>query len=152
MNWLTDKAILTRTTLTVLKLVDLKPRYQRRGICNSVVDVVRDQYQHRPFFAEVDWEVDIFGMDGWEYIALRQAVLEEVYAQIEHWPHKSGYVGYPIKSPNPAWTPHGAFVDALDNDTMWDKSTEYGQLRWDLLAYLITEFTKTLPAGNKDSL
>lgn len=53
------------------------------------------------------------------------------------WPHYSGTIGFPV--PGPA-----AAIDAyIDNqDDLWDRDTEYGRLRWDLLDHVIKEMSK----------
>lgn len=52
------------------------------------------------------------------------------------WPKYSGDDFLPI--------PGGveAYAKAYRNDTMWDRNTEYGALRWELLEWLIEELQK----------
>ena len=47
------------------------------------------------------------------------------------WPHYRGEDRYPV--------PGGmdAYDEALEADDMWDRETEYGRLRWDLLNHVI---------------
>lgn len=54
----------------------------------------------------------------------------------ELWPKYSGSIVFPI--------PGGmlAYNEAKLNDTLWDLNTEYGQLRWELLEWLIEELQK----------
>jgi len=55
------------------------------------------------------------------------------------WPKYSGDEAYPV--PHPTMPPREAYFDA-DADDVWDKATEYGCNRWDLLDWLILQFEK----------
>lgn len=52
------------------------------------------------------------------------------------WPKYSGHNHYPIAGG------HVAYRKAYNDDTMWDRNTEYGALRWELLEWLIEELQK----------
>lgn len=52
------------------------------------------------------------------------------------WPKYSGDYLIPIAGGVEAYT------KAYHNDTMWDRNTEYGALRWELLEWLIEELQK----------
>lgn len=57
------------------------------------------------------------------------------------WPHFSGDVYFPVPAPA------DQYLDCYDyyferQQDLWDKTTEYGQLRWDLLDHLIKELSK----------
>ena len=49
------------------------------------------------------------------------------------WPQYSGDIDFPV--PGPA-----AAIDAYF-DNLWDRDTEYGRLRWDLLDHIIKEMS-----------
>lgn len=53
------------------------------------------------------------------------------------WPHYSGDISFPV--PGTA-----AAIDAYfyDGNDLWDRDTEYGRLRWDLLDHIIKELSK----------
>lgn len=56
------------------------------------------------------------------------------------WPHYSGDPSFPVPSPDES-------VDAIDayvykSNDLWDRDTEYGRLRWDLLDHIIKELSK----------
>lgn len=66
------------------------------------------------------------------------------------WKHYSGHIGFPIPSrPLTKWERFrtkwfgsviGSPAEAYkDRKGMWDKDTEYGRLRWDLLEHIIKE-------------
>ena len=52
---------------------------------------------------------------------------------IAKWPKHSGYIQYPIKGGAIA------YCEAKNCAKLWDRSTEYGALRWELLEWLIEE-------------
>lgn len=52
------------------------------------------------------------------------------------WPKFSGNAAYPIEG---NWL---AYDLARVSATLWDRNTEYGQLRWELLEWLIEELQK----------
>lgn len=54
----------------------------------------------------------------------------------KRWPKYSGSIVFPM--------PGGmyAYNEASLNNTLWDRNTEYGQLRWELLEWLIEELQK----------
>lgn len=57
-------------------------------------------------------------------------LLEEIFFR---WPKYSGSPQFPVP---PGYT---AYMDIID---CWDRDTEYGQLRWELLDFLIEELKK----------
>lgn len=56
------------------------------------------------------------------------------------WPHYSGDIDFPIPSPDESMNAVDAYFDK-GND-LWDRDTEYGRLRWDLLDHIIKEMSK----------
>ena len=58
------------------------------------------------------------------------------------WPKFSGIIDYPV--PHPTESPCVAYAETVD---MWDRRTEYGQARWDLLDFCISELEKELCDG-----
>lgn len=56
------------------------------------------------------------------------------------WPHYSGDSSFPVPSPDKSVEAIDAYFDEqLD---LWDRDTEYGRLRWDLLDHIIKELNK----------
>lgn len=56
------------------------------------------------------------------------------------WPHYSGDISFPVPSPDKSIEAIDAYFDK-SND-LWDRDTEYGRLRWDLLDHIIKEMSK----------
>ncbi len=67
-------------------------------------------------------------------IALAKEADEQFRWVCTMWPHYSGSVFYPISVPGSELEPIQQF--ALGNDN-WNRETQYGQLRWDLLHFAI---------------
>lgn len=60
---------------------------------------------------------------------------------LEGWPKFSGDESYPINSDKNEY-PKVEYINASLSVTLWDKNTEYGKLRWELLEYLIEELKR----------
>lgn len=59
---------------------------------------------------------------------------------LKTWPHYSGDSSFPVPSPDKSVEAIDAYFDEqLD---LWDRDTEYGRLRWDLLDHIIKELSK----------
>lgn len=56
------------------------------------------------------------------------------------WPHYSGDISFPVPSSDKSIEAIDAYFDK-GND-LWDRDTEYGRLRWDLLDHIIKEMSK----------
>lgn len=56
------------------------------------------------------------------------------------WPHYSGDISFPVPSPDVQIEAIDAYFDNLG--VLWDRDTEYGRLRWDLLDHIIKEMSK----------
>lgn len=61
-------------------------------------------------------------------------------ASFKTWPHYSGDISFPVPSPDKSIEAIDAYFDK-SND-LWDRDTEYGRLRWDLLDHIIEELSK----------
>lgn len=72
--------------------------------------------------------------------------LERGYLQhlMQQWPERSGHIYYPVPASRIDTSPKAAQHKYMKSDTkqMWDRSTEHGQLRWELLEWLIEELQK----------
>ncbi len=70
---------------------------------------------------------------------LREIADEGSYALLADlwtkWPYFSGNRRYPVPSSNSDSNSN------VKNRSFWDKNTEYGQLRWNLLDFLISELS-----------
>lgn len=58
-------------------------------------------------------------------------------AKMKSWPHHSGDAMYPVPATLPDHTPREMFHNGWCYEK-WSTDTEYGRLRWDLLAHLLT--------------
>lgn len=71
-----------------------------------------------------------------------------LYDVFRVWPKRSGVCGYPVPSGDTyvgAVTAYNAATDC------WDRNTEYGRLRWELLDFCIEQVeAMTEPAGPKE--
>lgn len=56
------------------------------------------------------------------------------------WQHYSGDDSFPIPSPDKSINAQDAYFDKRND--LWDRDTEYGRLRWDLLDHIIAEMSK----------
>ena len=97
-------------------IVPSYPGNAARGICLLVEDAMR---------AEAGRDVS-----GAEWDELDKAMAS--------WPKFSGIKSFPVPGTN-GDSPGYTFSKALSG-SLWDKSTEYGRLRWGLYEYLLTYF------------
>ena len=60
------------------------------------------------------------------------------------WPGSSGHANFPVPANRTDTSPKAAYHKYMESNTkqMWDRNTEYGQLRWELLEWLIEELQK----------
>lgn len=60
------------------------------------------------------------------------------------WPGYSGHVNFPVPANRTDTSPKAAYYKYMTSNTkqMWDRDTEHGQLRWELLEWLIEELQK----------
>lgn len=63
---------------------------------------------------------------------------------MQQWPGCSGSVNYPVPASRTDTSPEAARRKYMESYTkqMWDRDTEHGQLRWELLEWLIEELQK----------
>ena len=63
---------------------------------------------------------------------------------MQQWPGRSGYVNFPVPATRTDTSPKAAIIKYRESNTkqMWDRDTEHGQLRWELLEWLIEELKK----------
>lgn len=63
---------------------------------------------------------------------------------MNQWPDRSGHMDYFVPASRTDTSPKSAHIKYLKSNTrqMWDRSTEHGQLRWELLEWLIEELQK----------
>jgi len=72
----------------------------------------------------------------------REIIEQEIWDMAPDWPYYSGDTKYPV--PHPSYSPRRAYNVAHLHDNMWDKDTEYGKMRYNLLNFLIAETEKAL--------
>lgn len=78
---------------------------------------------------------------------LSDEVCEWIAEQFDQWEHFSGNYAYPISvNEIDVWGveigPSQQYYDAKSRAEMWDTDTEYGRMRWDLLAFLLERASK----------
>ena len=63
---------------------------------------------------------------------------------MQQWPGRSGRVNFPVPANRTDTSPKAAYHKYMESNTkkMWDRDTEHGQLRWELLEWLIEELQK----------
>lgn len=66
--------------------------------------------------------------------------LQQYTDSFKTWPHYSGDEGFPVPSPDKSIEAIDAYFD--NKGDLWDRDTEYGRLRWDLLDHIIAEISK----------
>ena len=73
-------------------------------------------------------------------------VLERGYMLhlMQLWPGSSGNIDFPVPANRTDTSPEAALIKYMESNTkqMWDRNTEHGQLRWELLEWLIEELQK----------
>lgn len=74
----------------------------------------------------------IYGICNW-LSYYNDLTFQKIYKQ---WPNWSGVNGYPVPSTT-SISPEHMFHQSLKYNKLWDKTTEYGKLRYDLLDYCI---------------
>lgn len=63
---------------------------------------------------------------------------------MQQWPERSGHIDWPVPASRADKSPKSAYHKYMESNAkqMWDSNTEYGQLRWELLEWLIEELQK----------
>lgn len=65
-----------------------------------------------------------------------------IYQKFEKWPKFSGNIDFPVPKKY-LWViegdPENAFWTTMADGDMWDRDTQYGRDRWELLDFLIQE-------------
>lgn len=63
---------------------------------------------------------------------------------MRQWPERSGHIDWPVPASQADKSPEAAYHKYMESNTkqMWDRNTEYGKLRWELLEWLIEELQK----------
>lgn len=107
------------------------------AICEALVEVCNDPLHYYSICHNFDLVIDRILLD--DDVSYNQAD-DWLGKTIQKWPKFSGDFNYPI------WdrmsTPREQFWDARDSGNLWNNSTEYGRLRWELLAFLLEEASK----------
>ena len=70
-------------------------------------------------------------------VSLRLGAFAVVRDLMVQWPKYSGSYDYPVPSVDEGRTPCQCFHGNIHN--LWDRDTEYGALRWELLEWLIEQ-------------
>ncbi len=70
--------------------------------------------------------------------------VEDLRGRWSRWPRYSGLMGCPV--PGPEGMDPGHAYRIINNK--WDRNTEYGQARWELLAWLIEDLEKEAAHGH----
>jgi hypothetical protein len=93
-------------------------------ICSNLHFICRDWYWK-------DWDIN-----EWSY-ELGTNILEYYF---EQWEHFSGNIEYPIE---------GCLDEYAAQNNMWDETTKWGKLRWELLDYLIERIEDDIATKNQ---
>ena len=70
-------------------------------------------------------------------MSLRLGAFAVVRDLMVQWPKYSGSYDYPVPSVDEGRTPSQCFHDNIHD--LWDRDTEYGALRWELLEWLLEQ-------------
>ncbi len=101
-------------------LEDLKvqgPDSPKQGICSAVVTAN----------GRLPWD---FYLDAW-----CRPLMDAFHRIVETWPRYSGDPSYPVPGAYPWEAPPARAYNLSPNK--WDRSTEYGRARWELVEYVI---------------
>lgn len=77
----------------------------------------------------------ICGQPAMTYLSVR--AFNIVRKLMVQWPKYSGHYDYPVPAITEGASPKAEFHDSLHE--LWDRNTEYGALRWELLDWLIEQ-------------
>ena len=63
---------------------------------------------------------------------------------MQQWPGCSGNIDFPVPASRIDTSPEAAHHKYMESNTkqLWDRNTKHGQLRWELLEWLIEELQK----------
>ena len=70
---------------------------------------------------------------------LYTTLFEAAKELMQEWPNYSGDPSYPVSDKNSSLSPGDQYLSARINNKMWNSSTEYGRLRYNLLNFLIEQ-------------
>ena len=122
--------------LKALKEVHKTVRYPEFGICGNVLEY---------FWVKSSAEYDK-AQDYLSNAYLSGANLAKLFAELfAKWPKYSGCGNYPV--PHPTKNPKDAYVLYCKRAGLWSRRTKYGQARWELLEFCISELEKELNDG-----
>lgn len=119
-----------------MKTKELEAQYGLPSILQALYNVRRDQLKYWGICGNVVEQLNkTRRAAGLSQLTVRvtDVVIDHIQNLALTWEHHSGDLKYPVPYPV-AVCPRFAYEDTTD---YWDKSTEYGQLRYELLDYLI---------------
>lgn len=102
------------------KIRDEGPVHPNDGICRNLSSTTGEARKAQGFYED--------------------QVERELVRVFRRWDHWSGSYEYPVPAPSGCHT--GEFYEARQKGRLWDRTTEYGQLRWQLLDFCIQELEK----------
>ena len=111
--------------------------YTRIGPCTDekllqIMEAIRDNPDFREDKMGICGGVDLYGhSEGWVFESSDSYDLRYLMSL---WPKFSGKDFYPVPSTTGGVDAHDAFHSCME---CWNKNTEYGQLRWELLEFCI---------------
>ena len=106
------------------------------AICEALVHICNDPDTISGICS--NWDSELEHIDDYRYRTADDWFDETV----RKWPHFSGSISYPIWNRQDMSAPSDQYAHAFACGTLWDNSTEYGRLRWELLAFLLEEASK----------
>ena len=79
-----------------------------------------------------------FGICG--YVSRAGYPKSEIQNRAKRWPKYSGNPWFPVPSPVPGTSPEAFYISSSDaRMNLWDRNTDYGASRWQLVNYIIGE-------------
>ena len=99
-----------------------------------LLGALKNVYKNPNCLAGICYQVE----SQYDYTEL-DLVVEALICLFVKWPKFSGQVTYPVR--HPILSPFDAYQETHD---MWDKETEYGRNRWELLEFCINELEKEI--------
>lgn len=116
--------------LRMLRTIEEVSTDPNRGICCALYSRYHEFCFHMSLSDEMDEPTRRTDLDSF---------LEPYFRR---WPKFSGNIEYPV--PHPELNPYTAYNEARN---LWDRDTEYGRNRWDLLEFIIAEIEKEIQEG-----
>ena len=130
--------LMCRFTEFLVGLEDMEDLRRHFGICEAFIASLKETYPG----------MSLQGVD--ELSQFTRRFMESVYPSYEGW---SGHMGFPVTVGGDF--PNREYVESGRKGSSWDRNTEYGKKRWELVELLIEKSTaiiKNEPKGEYEKL